>query len=86
MSPATSILKIIVACMAAGIGLGVGMAALAEQFDDTIYDARDLGRLSGIDVVIQLPKLDPQSKELMDQVPTSSSAELKPFELVQKRA
>ena len=64
VSPATSILKILLACLAAGIGLGVGLAALAEQIDDTLYDARDLGRLTGVDVVIQLPMLDPNMREI----------------------
>ena len=86
VSPATSILKIILACAAAGIGLGVGMAALAEQFDDTIYDARDLGRLSGIDIVISLPEMDKHSKEQDDRALEANLAELKPLELVQNRA
>jgi len=65
-SPSTSILKIILACLAAGIGLGVGLAALAEQIDDTLYDARNLSRLTGVDLVIAMPKLDPHSKGLDD--------------------
>lgn len=56
--PATSALKILVACLAAGIGLGVGLAALAEQFDDRIYDPRSLRKITGVDAVFRVPVID----------------------------
>ncbi|MGI9424904.1 MAG: hypothetical protein ACR2PA_17030 [Hyphomicrobiaceae bacterium] len=85
VSPTSSVLKIVLACLAAGIGLGVGLAALAEQIDDTLYDAGGLNRLSGIDVVIPLPKMDPQSKEL-DRIYNPDADERTSLEPVHQRA
>jgi uncharacterized protein involved in exopolysaccharide biosynthesis len=56
--PTTSLLKIIVACLAAGVGLGLGLAALAEQMDDRLYDSRGLGKLTGVDAVFKVPLID----------------------------
>lgn len=56
--PATSLLKIVVACLAAGVGLGLGLAALAEQFDDRIYDSRTLSKLAGVDAVFKIPVIE----------------------------
>jgi uncharacterized protein involved in exopolysaccharide biosynthesis len=56
--PTTSLLKILVACLGAGVGLGAGLAALAEQFDDRIYDSRGLGELTGVDAVFKIPLIE----------------------------
>lgn len=61
VSPTTSLLKIVLACIGAGIGMGVGLAALAEQLDDRVYDARDLTAMEGVETVIRLPRLDSDS-------------------------
>lgn len=53
--PTTSLLKILVACIGAGVGLGAGLAAMAEQFDDRIYDSRGLAKITGVDTVFRLP-------------------------------
>lgn len=53
--PTTSLLKILVACLGAGIGLGAGLAMLAEQLDDRIYDSRGLAKLTGVDAVFRVP-------------------------------
>jgi len=71
-SPATSILKIIIACMAAGIGLGIGLAALAEQVDDTLYETRGLSHLTGIDLVIPMPMADPTKDVVLASAPIPS--------------
>lgn len=54
-TPTTSILKILLACIAAGLGMGGGLAVLAEQLDDRIYDRRNLASLTGIDVIYRVP-------------------------------
>lgn len=56
--PTTSLLKILVACLGAGVGLGAGLAALAEQFDDRIYDSRGLSKLTGVDAVFKIPLIE----------------------------
>lgn len=72
-SPSNSILKIIVACLVAGVGLGAGVAALAEQFDDTLYDLEDLNRLSGAKVIVRLPRLENNLEEVIRPPPQPSS-------------
>lgn len=52
--PSTSLLKIVLACLGAGIGLAAGFAALAEQLDDRIYDSRGLAALTGVDAVYRV--------------------------------
>ncbi len=56
VSPVTSILKIILACLGAGIGLGIGLAAIAEQLDDRIHSPAVLEQLSGVPVLAHLPR------------------------------
>lgn len=56
-TPTTSLLKILVACLAAGIGIGGGLAAIAEQLDERIYDHRGLGNLAGTDAVFRVPAM-----------------------------
>lgn len=59
--PTTSLLKILVACLGAGVALGAGLAALAEQLDDRIYEPRRLAALTGVDTVFRLPELKPDA-------------------------
>jgi capsular polysaccharide biosynthesis protein len=70
--PSTSALKIIIACLAAGLGLGAGLAALAEQLDDRIYSSRGLNTLAGVDAVFKLSRID---AELDTQAAETPSAE-----------
>lgn len=60
--PITSVLKILVACIGAGLGLGAGLAVLAEQLDGTIYDSRGLSALTGVDAIYKIPKIDVDSE------------------------
>ncbi len=59
--PITSVLKILVACVGAGFGLGAGLAVLAEQLDGTIYESRGLSSLTGIDAIYKVPAIDPET-------------------------
>jgi hypothetical protein len=46
-----------VACIGAGIAIGIGLAALAEQLDGRIYNPSDFARLTGLPLITSLPKL-----------------------------
>ena len=52
--PTTSPLKIIVAFFVGGIGLGIGLAAIAEQFDDRVYDSRAIEQIVGAENVVRI--------------------------------
>lgn len=64
--PVTSLLKILVACLAAGLGMGAGLATLAEQLDDRIYDQRNLGNLVGVDAVFRVPAMSSDLEVVAD--------------------
>lgn len=56
--PTTSLLKIILACLVGGVGLGVSFAAIAEQMDERVYESRVLENIAGADRVFRIPRID----------------------------
>ncbi len=56
--PTTSLLKIILACLMGGIGLGVSLAAIAEQLDDRVYEGRELEGIAGAENVFRIPHIE----------------------------
>lgn len=56
--PTTSLLKIILACLVGGIGLGVSLAAIAEQLDDRVYEGRGLEGIAGAENVFRIPHIE----------------------------
>ena len=57
LSPMTSIFIIYVACIGAGVAIGICLAALAEQIDGRIYSSSGFARLTGLPLITSLPKL-----------------------------
>jgi hypothetical protein len=53
----TSILKILVVFMIAGVAIGIGLAGLAETLDGRIYSPSGFAQLTGLPLLTSLPKL-----------------------------
>jgi uncharacterized protein involved in exopolysaccharide biosynthesis len=56
VAPMTSIFKILVAFMVAGVAIGIGLAGLAEKLDGRIYSPSAFAELTGLPLVTSWPK------------------------------
>lgn len=56
--PSNSIFKVILMCLAAGIGIGIGLAVIAEQLDDRMYSVDVIERIVGAPMIARLPSFD----------------------------